>query len=454
MQLPRIMIGATGSGSGKTLITCGILQALVNRGLHVASFKCGPDYIDPMFHSKILGIQSKNLDSFLSNKETLRYLFGKTAKEAEISVMEGVMGFYDGLAGISTRASSYEVAKITKTPVILIIPCKGMSLSILAMIQGFLHYRQDNRIVGVILNQISQNLYMELKVQIEKELNIKVLGYVPYVKELVIESRHLGLVKPDEIEDFHRKLNSLSEVMEETLELDTMIEIARNVQELFYKVPIIHKIEGQPCIAIARDEAFCFYYQDNLELLQEMGAKLIEFSPIHDRTLPQGVNGLILGGGYPELVAEQLSKNITMREDIKKKLENGLPCMAECGGFLYLHQQMEDMKGHRYPMVGSIGGLAYPINRLGRFGYITLTANYTQMIGERGESIAGHEYHYFDSSLCGDSFTAQKPLRKTAWQCIHGKEQLAAGFPHLYYYSNQKIPYRFLEQCVKWGNKK
>ena len=199
---------------------------------------------------------------------------------------------------------------------------------------------------------------------------------------------------------------------------------------------------------MAKDEAFCFYYQDNLELLQDMGAKLIEFSPIYDKELPQNVDGLLLGGGYPELVAERLSANVSMKESIRNALNEGLPCLAECGGFMYLHQQMEDMSGQSYPMVGSIIGNAYRTNKLKRFGYITLTANQDQMIADCGDYIAAHEFHYFDSNACGENFTARKPLRNTQWNCMHGNENLAVGFPHLYYYSNIKVPLRFLSRCL------
>ncbi len=453
MKLPRILISATASGSGKTLITCGILQALLNRGLKVASFKCGPDYIDPMFHSKIIGAKSKNLDTFFCEPDTIRYLFAKTAKNQDVSVMEGVMGYYDGLGGVSTKASSFELATITQTPVVLIINCKGLSLSVIPMIQGFLKYQKESRIKGVILNQMSKNLYESLKPKIEEELGILVLGYVPLVKDLVIESRHLGLVKPEEIDDFHLKLNRLAEILEETIEIDTLLKLADQAIELTYQVPKIPTVTGKPVIAVARDEAFCFYYQDNLELLEEVGASLVYFSPIHDTALPEPIDGLLLGGGYPELTAETLSKNQSMRESIRDAVERGLPCIAECGGFMYLHREMEDQYGVTYPMCGVIDGEVYKTNRLNRFGYVTITAEQDQLYAQKGEWIAAHEFHYFDSTSCGESFVARKPIGNKIWKCIHGNQSMAAGFPHLYYYSNPKFPYRFLEACMDWRRK-
>lgn len=453
MELPRIMIGATSSGSGKTLITCGILQAFVNRGLKVASFKCGPDYIDPMFHSKIIGTKSRNLDTFFTQDNTTKYLFGNGAKGMDISVIEGVMGFYDGLGVNSFKASSYELANITDTPVILVVDCKGMSRSILPIINGFVQYQKNSHIVGVILNQISKGIYKDVKDQIENELQVKVLGYVPFVNDLVIKNRHLGLISPDEIEDYHSKLDTLANIFEETIALDDLLQIGRNTSSLIYQGDKIPRIEGEPRIAVARDEAFCFYYEDNLQLLKDMGATLIEFSPLHDDKLPDQIHGLLLGGGYPELFADKLSENISMRESIKLSLLRGLPCIAECGGFMYLHKTMENMDGLSYPMVGMIDGKVYKTNHLQRFGYISLSSNQDQLIAKKDDVILGHEFHYFDSTSLGESFTAAKPLKDLKWNCIHGNDQLCVGFPHLYYYSNLKIPYNFLTKCMERARK-
>lgn len=448
MKLPRIMIAGTASGSGKTLVTCGILQAIVNRGWKAASFKCGPDYIDPLFHSRVIGTQSRNLDSFFCEEDMVRYLFARTAKETDFSVLEGVMGFYDGLGGISMSGSSYEIAQITDTPVILVVNCKGMSLSVVPLIQGFCQYQKDSRIAGVILNQMPESLYLPIKEQIEAVLLIKVLGYVPFVGELVIESRHLGLVMPAEIRDLHQKLEALAERLTQTLDLDEILQIAGTAGELAYSPPQIPEIPERVRIAVAKDEVFCFYYQDNLQLLEQMGAELVSFSPLHDKELPPHVDGLLLGGGYPELAADRLSANHSMLVSIYNALAEGLPCLAECGGFMYLHQQMEDMSGHSYQMVGSIAGKVYKTDKLRRFGYVTLHANKNQMIADAGDKIAGHEFHYFDSDSCGESFTARKPLREVQWSCMHGSDRLAAGFPHLYYYSNINVPYQFLNTCL------
>ena len=450
MKLPRIMISAPSSGSGKTMVTCGLLQALVNRGLKTGAFKCGPDYIDPMFHTKVIGAKSKNLDSFFTDENTVRYLFSRSAGECEISVIEGVMGFYDGLSVSSYQASSYKMAKIMDTPVILVVNCKGMSLSILPIIQGFLKFKQDSHIKGVILNRISERLYEDIKNRIEEELSVRVLGYIPQVTNLVIESRHLGLVLPEEVKDYKQKLNELAQIFEQTLEIDEILKLADNTSELTYQEPYIPCLNQKVRIAVSKDEAFCFHYEDNLKLLQDMGGELVEFSPMYDNELPNGVQGLILSGGYPELAAKRLSENISMKESIKEAVLNGLPCIAECGGFMYLHRSMEDIEGQRYPMVGVIDGEVYKTNRLNRFGYIDLFANHDQLLLKEGEGIRGHEFHYFDSTALGESLIARKPNRDTNWNCVHGNDTMALGFPHLYYYSNPQVPYRFLQKCQKY----
>lgn len=463
MNKPRFLLGAAASGSGKTMITCGVLQALVNRGLKVSSFKCGPDYIDPMFHTTVIGTRSRNLDTFFTGENLTNYLFAKNASGTDISVMEGVMGYYDGLGGISTEASAYDLARVTRTPAVLIVNTKGMSLSVLAQIKGFLEYRENSQIQGVILNQMSPMIYQEVRRLIEEQLPVKVYGYVPVIKDFVLESRHLGLVMPEEVEGLSRKVKGLAAVMEETLDLDGLIRLAQTAPEPVYTKPEIPRVfdtaqdscqKPAATIAVARDSAFCFYYQDNLDLLAEMGAELVEFSPIKDSHLPENADGMLLGGGYPELFAKELSENTSMLESIRQAVGRGMPLMAECGGFMYLHNRMEGMDGVSYPMAGVIDGEAYRTEKLGRFGYIELTANEDQMAIAAGETVRGHEFHYFDSTSCGESFHARKPLRKRSWNCIHGTDRMTAGFPHLHYYSNMKVPFGFIRRCGEYRKAK
>ena len=384
MKIPRILLAAGASGSGKTLITCGLLQALVNRGLKVASFKCGPDYIDPMFHSRVIGTRSRNLDTFFTDGDRTRYLLAKNASDCEIAVMEGVMGYYDGVGGITSRASAYDLASTTDTPAILIVNSRGMSVSLAAYVKGFLEYKKDSHICGVIFNQMSPMLYPRMKKLLEEELSVKVLGYVPKVEDCVIESRHLGLVLPEEIPELKSRLQKLSEVLEKTLDIDGILELAGEAPELAAPETEMliqkdtafgYRTEEKVRIGVADDEAFCFFYADNLNLLEQMGAELVRFSPIHDRELPEDLDGLLLSGGYPELNGEALEENQEMCTRIREAIRDGMPCLAECGGFMYLHQEMEDMEGKQRRVCGVIPGRAYRTPKLNRFGYITLTEN-------------------------------------------------------------------------------
>ena len=452
----KILLTAPSSGSGKTLITCGLLQALKNRGKKVISFKCGPDYIDPMFHSMILGTKSRNLDTFFADEDTVRYLFEKNSNGYDLAVLEGVMGYYDGLGGISTRSSAYEVAQVTDTPVILCVDGKGSSVSLVALIKGFLEYKGDSRIRGVILNRISGMLYPRLKEMIESQLPVRVVGYVPYVPDCVLESRHLGLVTPDEITDLKERVEKLAEILETSIEWDVLEEIAgsnRTISEQdMQENVLVRKVTGQDkpsvTIGVARDEAFCFFYEDNLQLLQELGAKLLYFSPLHDKKLPEYVDGLMFHGGYPELYAEALSKNTEMLDSVREALQNGVPCMAECGGFMYLHEQMEDMNHRPWTMAGIIPGYVKKTERLGRFGYITLEGG--KVFGKDVGTFPAHEFHYFDSDCCGEDFLAKKPVGNRSWHCIHSTDTLFAGFPHLYFYGNPGIAQAFVGACIKY----
>lgn len=460
MRQPRFLLSAGASGSGKTMITCGILAALRKRGKRVSSFKCGPDYIDPMFHSRVLKAKSRNLDTFFTDRETTRYLFAQGAEGTDISVMEGVMGYYDGLGGISTKASASDLADVTDTPVVLIVNTKGMSLSVAAYIKGFLEYEAHPHIKGVIFNQMSPMLYPRMKKVVEEQLNVRVYGYVPVLKDLTLDSRHLGLVLPEEVEDLEKKFSLLADTLEQTLDLDGLISLAEEAPEIenqcsenienYLKSQEAQKIrEEKPVIAVAKDEAFCFIYEDNLKLLRELGAELVPFSPLHDKKLPEGTKGLLLYGGYPELYAKELEENAPMRQEIQDALNQGMPCLAECGGFMYLHETMEDLKGNAYQGTGNISGRAFYTGKLTRFGYVELSARKEGVLGAGKTPIRAHEFHYFDSTSCGGDFVAKKPGSSRNWNCIHGTGKSLWGFPHLYYHACPQVAEGFLKACLE-----
>ena len=482
-NIPRLMIAAPASGSGKTTLTCALLRLLQNRGKSPVSFKCGPDFIDPMFHEQVLGVPSTNLDSFFVDEEEVREIFAEKIfsqsqnekKPADFAVIEGVMGLFDGLAGKSLKASSYDIARITDTPILLCIDASGMSRSIVPLVKGFLDYDRlqhkngENLIKGIFLNKVSKGSFQLLKALIEEEsasYGVKVIGFLPKDSEIALESRHLGLFLPDEIKDLNSRIQKSSQILDETTDFTELVNLFSAHGDFKGQSPLGEGVapnevgakgETSPIpnsalkIAVARDEAFCFYYDENLRLLEESGANLVYFSPLHDKALPSGIGGILLGGGYPELHAAELEANRSMRESIKSAVENGIAVMAECGGFMYLQEKLTDKDGVSYEMCGAIKGECRYTGKLVRFGYAEFASKDEEKTegGWEKLSVRGHEFHYFDSTNNGSDFTAKKPLSSRSWDCMIHTEKMLAGFPHLYYRSNPKIVEWFLESCKK-----
>lgn len=466
---PRIMLAAPKSGSGKTLLTCGLLEVLRRRGLNPIACKCGPDYIDPMFHRYVLGIPGRNLDSFFLPTEGVRKVLVDAVREeqAGIAVLEGVMGYYDGLGGTETSASSWEIAEITDTPAILVLDCKGASLSAAAMASGFLHFRKKSHIAGVILNRVSSMYYERLAAAVEEASGLPVLGYLPESEEYRMESRHLGLFLPGEIDRLRERIGRLADQMEKSIAVERVLEVAGMLPlrienkekekaenesmeaEGIAKFPACQeqKVTSRVRIGVARDEAFCFYYQENFRLLEQMGAELVYFSPLRDKKIPDRVDGLLFGGGYPENYARELAKNAAMRESIRRSIAAGMPFLAECGGFLYLHRTLEGSDGKHWEMAGVYPFDAYRTNRLRRFGYVRLLTS-------SGQEIHGHEFHYWESEDPGTDWEAVKPTGNRSWRCIHEKGGQIGGFPHLYYASCPDFLRKWLDVCAKGSQKK
>lgn len=448
MILPRVLIGAASSGSGKTLITCALLS-LLKEEYKPAAIKCGPDYIDPMFHRQVLGVPSKNLDTFFTGPKKTKSLLMRAGADADIVVMEGVMGLYDGLGGIKKEGSSYDLADVTDTPVILLIDAHGMGRSVLAVIKGFLDYDEKKLISGIILNRVSKDFFETLKAEIEKEFSIPVLGYLPNRKDFHWESRHLGLMMPDEIPDIKRGIDETAAILKETLDIKKLVEIAGSAGELTGKEEQLPMLEKPVKIGVAYDEAFCFYYEDNLALLRKMGAQIEYFSPLGDEKIPADCGGLILGGGYPELYAKRLSKNESILKSIKDAVKSNMPLIAECGGFLYLHESIKAMDGKDYKMAGVLDAKAENKGHLVRFGYVELKEKQAEFLKEN-ERIKGHEFHYFDSSFNGTDVTATKPVSGRSWDCVIKNESSWMGFPHLYLESNPSFAFHFLEKAKNY----
>lgn len=443
-KLDRIMIAGTNSGCGKTTLVSGLLTALRSRGEKVCSFKCGPDYIDPMFHTSALHTPCRNLDLQFLDENMLRFRMAMGSRGFRLGVIEGVMGYYDGV-GLTTRASSYQVAAVTGTPTILAVNAKGAAHSILATISGFAGLYPDSGVRGVVLNRCSPMLYPKLKAAILEHFGGKIqpLGYLPDMPGCTLESRHLGLITAQEMEDLQEKLGALAAQMEKSVDIDGILTLASQAPMLCWEVPALPVPGPAVRVAVAMDKAFCFYYQDNLDLLRDLGAQIVPFSPLADAALPENIQGLYLGGGYPELYAGALEENTSMRESIRAALGKNLPCIAECGGFLYL---LRELDGHA--MVGFLPGTAHNTGRLSRFGYVQLTAKKDNLLCAAGESIPAHEFHYYDTTCNGEDGIARKADGR-AWECGHLSGALYAGFPHFHFYGQPSMAGRFLDACRK-----
>lgn len=441
------MIAGTGSGCGKTTVTLAVLRAMQRRNIPLAAFKCGPDYIDPMFHKAVLGIPSRNLDLFFISEREVRGQIVRSIPQNGIGVIEGVMGFYDGVSGATDTASAAHLARETGTPAILVVRPKGQSLSLAAMLSGFRNFA-ENTLCGVILNEISDTMYPFYRDIVQKS-GLKVLGYLPSVPEAEIPDRHLGLVTADELKDLNYRLDLLADAAENRIDIEQILKISRTASQLSDDSEKISPVTKKPVrVAVARDKAFCFYYEDNFEVLRNLGAELVEFSPISDSCIPENTDGLYLGGGYPELHITELSNNVKMRNSIKNAIEKGLPTIAECGGFLYLHEHLEGAE-----MVGVVRGNAVLTKKLQPFGYVTLTAQDDNMLSACGGQIRAHEFHYAKSENNGHDFVAEKPNGRK-WPCVHTTKSLYAGFPHLFLRANIDFSEKFVRACMEWSERR
>lgn len=467
-----ILIAAPQSGSGKTTVACALMQALLQRGRTVRAFKCGPDYIDPMYHRKVIGVPSRNLDTFFSEEEQIRELFERDREQGSISVIEGVMGLYDGLGGIRKEGSAYHLAQVLDIPVVLVLDAHGMGRTVIPLLAGLLSYDTDHRIAGVILNRTSGSFCATIAPLIEEELKLPVLGFFPKISQMQLDSRHLGLKMPDELEGLRQQLQQAAKVLEENVSLERLERIAQDWakeenaaghgqgekttlrgKKVLLEEQNSSQEESEPVrVAIAQDEVFCFYYEDNLRMLRLEGVQLVPFSPLHDKALPPDVCGILLGGGYPELRAKELSLNESMRSSVRRAIAGGMPSVAECGGFLYLHEFMQGEDGGCYPMAGILPGGSHNTGKLVRFGYITLQEKEPCFLGE-GMQIKAHEFHYFDCEENGNSCVAVKPAVGKSWECVHTGNDHWWGFPHLYYPSNPAFPERFAAKCREFHQK-
>ena len=445
--MKRVMIAAMCSGSGKTVMTCGLMRAFSRRGMTVEGFKCGPDYIDPMFHQQVLGIPSRNLDLYLQGEAGVERTLQK--QQAQLGILEGAMGFYDGLGG-TTEASAWDVANTQNIPVILVVRPGGSSITLAAQIRGLMEFRSPSHIAGLIFTDCKPMLYAHLRPILERETGLRVLGYLPPMEEARIPSRHLGLVTAAEIAHLTARFDAIAAELERHVDLSGVVELAAETEH-----PLRPERPKQPTccrIVVAMDAAFSFYYQDNLDALEAAGAELCRFSPLYDQMLPEA-DGLYLGGGYPELYLQALSQNETMRACIRRAMEDGMPTVAECGGFLYLQQFLRDEQGTQWPMVGALPGTGYGTDRLQRFGYLTLTGDTDSLLLRAGETAPAHEFHYWDCTDCGADFAAEKANGR-AWRCGFAGKNLYAAFPHFHWGGEIPMAARFVQAAAAYREAK
>ena len=421
----RICIAGTSSGCGKTTASLLLMAALKEKGLDVAPCKVGPDYIDTGFHELVCGRPSHNLDSFLIEPQDLPLLL---SRPADITVIEGVMGYYDGMDATSCRQSTWEMARLTRTPVLLVVDASGSAASAAATVKGFMTLREDSGIAGVLVNRVSGAHHYELvRAAVAHYTGLPCVGYIEKNVNLALRSRHLGLVPAEEVADALPRIREAARQVADTLDWPMILDLAKRAPSL----PVIPKtcprMDGFR-MGLARDKAFSFYYQANLDVLNAMGVELVPFSPLSDSKLPEKLDGLYIGGGFPEVFKSELEANVSMRQSVRAALENGLPCYAECGGMMYLSQRIDGAE-----MVGFLPQVCRMTDRLQRFGYAIVTDLKT------GRTYPAHEFHHAVTEATGEAaydFEIRKASRPgLCWPGGMHKGRTTAGFAHLHFLS-------------------
>jgi len=455
-RYPRILISAVNSGSGKTTIALGLMLALGRQGLKVQPFKVGPDYIDPTYHTLVTGNISRNLDSWLCSKGAVLELFLRAAQDADISLIEGVMGLYDGLRD-TEEGSSAQAAKILSGPVILIMDAGSMSRSAAAIALGYKMFDRKVNIAGIILNKTgSPSHYSYLKMAIERETKVPVLGFLPKTPGLILAERHLGLVAAQENGIAKEFSQQLLKLMEANIDIKRIIRISRSATALSYPHKKIFSVKSaHPAvkIAIARDKAFYFYYQDNLDILKRLGAELLEFSPLKDTRLPTEINGIYIGGGFPELYASSLAKNVKLKEAIRQQAKQGLPIYAECGGLMYLVKNLVDFKKKSFPMTGIFDCSVNMADKLQSLGYVEIDVLRDNILSKKGDKNRAHAFHwsYLDGLPKGTEFAYRLKKNNKIFDDGLIYQNVLAGYTHLHFASNIDFAGNFVKSCQERG---
>lgn len=457
MNLPRLMIAGTHSGVGKTTITTGIMAMLTQEGYNVQPYKVGPDYIDPTYHSVATGNKSRNLDSWMLGEDAVRELFYRSAQKADISVIEGVMGLYDGFGGLNEIGSSAHVAKILNTPVILIIDVKSMARSAAAIALGFCQMDPQLNIAGIILNRVgSQKHYQMVKEAIASCCEVPVIGYVPKNAKIELPERHLGLVPTNEGAHLNDRLAEIAQTLASGIDMAKLKQIAKQAMPLEQPEQKIFPPGKFPEIKIglAQDEAFSFYYQDSIELWAAYGASFVPFSPLKDKKLPADIQGIYIGGGFPEIYIYQLAENKSLMADIRALAKAGMPIYAECGGLMYLTQAIVNFDGQESPLVGLVPAKCIMEKRLMGIGYVETEVLKDSVLASVGETFRGHEFHYSRLETKGSDYPWAYRLRKSMdspeFTEGYARANILATYVHVHMANHPGLAQKFLDTCRKY----
>lgn len=454
----RLIIAAPSSGTGKTSVALGLMRAFRNSGLAVQPYKVGPDYIDSAFHSQACGRGSRNLDLWMLEPPRLKSLFCRNGADADLCVIEGVMGLYDGLGHGFENGSTAHLARLLEAPVVLVIDGRGVSTSAAAMVKGFKEFDPRVNVAGVLINRVSgEKQYRLLRDAVETMAGIRCYGYVENLPSISLESRHLGLVPSAETADLEGKLEILANSLRDTVDINGLMELAAGAPALEAEPFSVTESRRPVRIGIARDEAFNFYYADNLDILQDMGVQWVPFSPIRDAALPENLGGIYIGGGFPEVFADKLSANRGMLYSVQRAAKAGMPVFAECGGFMYLMDSIKDFDGRVHPMAGVLKGTAAMTKRLQRFGYVSVELAQDSLFGPRGTRLKGHEFHRsLRENAEATTDSAYKVTKagspQDSWLCGANTGNILAAYAHIHWGSNLQAAENFVNACCKYAS--
>lgn len=481
---PRLIIAGTGSGAGKTTVTLGLMKALARSGMSVQGFKCGPDYIDPTYHTAVTGRASRNLDAWMTSPEYVREAFAKASAGHDISIIEGVMGLYDGKDPLSNTGSTAEIALVTQTPVILVVDVRSMARSAAAIVLGFQQLEPELNIAGVIVNRCgSAGHYSIVKKAIEQMCGIPVVGWLKREEDMSIPKRHLGLVPAIERGELEPLFERAADALQEGTDLDAIIAIAKAapaIEELIINrkdvsrqnpdpiwtdanlkssedstvgQPDKQEASARPIIAVARDAAFNFYYPDNLELLEAAGARLKYFSPLAGEGIPSEADGIYLGGGFPEEFAALIADNVSFLEGLREAVRSEMPLFAECGGYMVLAETLTNREGLTFNMAGIIPAQVQMQAKRAALGYREARAVEDSFLLKKGEVIRGHEFHYSTMTYQeeGDIPYAYetKGLRGMK-QEGYARGNVVAGYTHVHLGSHPDSAVRWVQHCLSY----